>query len=497
MGVRMLWRALLASVVVAAVAAGSASAATVSSQQLGINISHNQWPADLTGGWPGSAGVGVARVEVIKASSWSATDTLVTKLWQAGMRLAPFLGLPCPSSQSCTPQYSEQASQAATDMANYVTAFAQRYGPGGSFWAGKTNPLPVEQYEIGDESNIPVQWVQDDTHLHWYQPSSLSTCQSSDPQWAAEYAQVYVASEQALHNLHLPGVEAVVGGLGDSGSLCVTLTQDEEILSAIEANQTPDAVAFHPYTWQTNGDFAPMQSDVAALRQWMNANGMASTQIEINEFDACASPGPPGTGQCTPPQPVVTSDWWGAFVASYTTWALCTPGLGVQSVAPFTWGDTSETTHFQLLVDSNGAITAYGQDYLNTVKALETTGCPPPSSIPPVVLPPGSTGSTGGSPPGVAPGRPTARLHILHVHVYGSYVTIEVQVSYGNHSIKVVAVKGHHRIRFHVVKRKHWRTLLWLTAKLFHGKWTINVTCVPPSGYAVPPARHHTVKIAR
>ena len=495
----MLGCAVLAAVIAASLGASSASAAGLSSQSLGINISHNDYPADLVSGWPGSGLVGVARREVIESSTWTSTDQLVTNLAKAGLRLAPDLGMPCPNGASaCTcpggasscQQYeeSEAPSQAATDMAKYVTAFAQRYGPGGSFWAAnKSLPqLFVEQYEIGDEPNIPIQWIQDDTHLHWGNSDGSAN--------TADYAGVYEASRNALHSISCSGCEAVVGGLGDSGSAGVTLKQDWGILQAIRGGV--DAVAFHPYTWQTEvsgaANFAGMESDVVSLRQWMNSNGMGSTPIEINEFDACTE----ATGQgCSNQNQVLSPSAWGSFVSSYTTWALCTPGLNVESVVPFIWGDTSDLpTEFWTMVDNAGNLLPYGQAFISTAQSLETSGCPPPGSVPPVVLPPGST--PGPSPVTVVV-QPTAGLRILHVHVHGSHVTLEIQVTYGTHSVKAVAIKGHHRIRLHVFKRRHGRTLLWLTAKLFRGKWIINVTCVPPSGYARPPARHHTVKIKR
>ena len=475
------WLTLLVSLT-AAFGASSASAAGLSSQSLGINISHNETPADLTGGYPGSQGVGVARREVIEYSDWkTTTDSLVSTLWQAGLRLAPSLGLPCPGgASSCQSNASEAPAQAATDMASYVTAFAQRYGPGGTFWANKSHPLPVELYEIGDEPNIPMQWIQDSTHLHWGETSS-----TSGPESPASYAAVYEASEQALQALHLPGVEAVVGGMGDSGSLGVDLTSTEAMLGAITG--PVDAVAFHPYTWQTNNNYAAMESDVTSLRLWMSAtSNMANTPIEINEFDSCAT-----TGQGCSATNVVTSSWWGTFVANYTTWALCTPGLNVQSVVPFIWGDTTETTNFLTLVDSNGNTTPYGNDFLSTAQTLTTTGCPPLPPIPGI-----GGGSTGGRGGGVGGGHlSSSRLRLLHIHVHGSYVTLVLRVTHGTYGVKVTAWKGHHRVRFHIVRRTHRGTLLTLVAKLARGKWTIYLSCHPPPGYAAPLRLHHLVRI--
>ena len=191
----------------------------------------------------------------------------------------------------------------ATAMAAFVTSFAQRYGRGGSFWAQHPELpyLPVESYEIGNEPDITPTAPADQTHLHYADP--------------AAYAAVYETARTALHQID-PAAQAVVGGMLDSGA--IGLDQAEQYLAAIGP---VDAVGYHPYLY----DATRMEQDTLALRQWLDGNGHAGVPLDINEFGA-AEGVTPGSAA------------WGAEVAQYTQWALCTPTLDVEDVQAFWWG---------------------------------------------------------------------------------------------------------------------------------------------------------------
>ena len=126
---------------------------------------------------------------------------------------------------------------------------------------------------------------------------------------------MYEAARTALHQVD-PTAQAVVGGMLDSG--VIGLPEAEQYLAAIGPM---DAVGFHPYLY----DVTTMEQDTTALRQWLNGNGHGNVPIDINEFGA-------GDGVT----PGVAA--WGAEVAQYTQWALCTPALDVENVQPFWWG---------------------------------------------------------------------------------------------------------------------------------------------------------------
>ena len=234
----------------AVVQSGSALAATpISSASFGVNFSNS--PPDLA--TASAAGVGLAREEVIEGSN---SDAVVELTAAAHLRLYPMLGLP----------RSQGPAADAVAMAAFVTAFAQRYGPGGTFWAQHPELpyLPVESYEIGNEPDITPTAPADQTSLHYADP--------------AAYAEVYEAARTALHQVD-PTAQAVVGGMLDSGS--IGLDQIEEYLGAIGPM---DAVGYHPYLY----DVTTMEQDTLALRQWLNANGHAGVPLDVNEFGAAA-----------------------------------------------------------------------------------------------------------------------------------------------------------------------------------------------------------------
>jgi hypothetical protein len=298
------------------------AATVVSSNSLGVNFWHS--PPDLA--MASAAGVGVARTQV---DSGSDADGVVELTAAAHLRLYPMLGL----------GVSNGPVADAVAMGLYVTFFAERYGPGGSFWAQHPELpyLPVESYEIGDEPDAAPNTPGDHTTFQYGNPAS--------------YALVYEAARTALHLVD-PSGQAVVGGMLDSG--VVTLADAEQYLSAIGPM---DAVGFHPYLY----DITTMKQDTLALRQWLDANGHSDVPLDINEFGASSQ-----------------LRGWGTQVADYTTWALCTPALDVEDVQPYTWGaiPTADTSAWYQLVSSELTLTPLGTAYLDQTSTLTTQGCP-------------------------------------------------------------------------------------------------------------------------
>jgi hypothetical protein len=317
---------------------GSALAVTpISPDRLGVNFTGA--PSDLA--TASSAGAGLARDEVIQGAN---TDAIVELTAAAHLRLYPMLGLPS----------SQGPAADATAMAAFVTSFAQRYGRGGSFWAQHPELpyLPVESYEIGNEPDITPTAPADQTHLHYADP--------------AAYAAVYETARTALHQID-PAAQAVVGGMLDSGA--IGLDQAEQYLAAIGP---VDAVGYHPYLY----DATRMEQDTLALRQWLDGNGHAGVPLDINEFGA-AEGVTPGSAA------------WGAEVAQYTQWALCTPTLDVEDVQAFWWGaiPLAANDPWFSMVDSGGSETPLGTAYLGEVQSLTSQGCPAAAPSPPAVAP--------------------------------------------------------------------------------------------------------------
>lgn len=313
--------------IAAIVLPGSAGATTpISPDSLGVNFTGS--PPDLA--TASAAGVGLARDEVIAGSN---TDAVVELTAAAHLRLYPMLGLP----------KSHGPAADAAAMAAFVTSFAQRYGPGGSFWAQHPELpyLPVESYEIGNEPDITPTAPADQTSLHYADPNA--------------YAEVYEAARAALHQVD-PTAQAVVGGMLDSGA--IGLDQIEQYLNAIGPM---DAVGYHPYLY----DVTRMEQDTVALRQWLDARGYGGIPLDINEFGAAAgvTAGPAA---------------WGSEVAQYTQWALCTPALEVENVQAFWWGaiPIADADPWFSMIDSEFSATPLGTAYLGEVEALTSQGCP-------------------------------------------------------------------------------------------------------------------------
>jgi hypothetical protein len=520
----------------------NATAAAVSPEALGVNSEYG--PNDLS--LASSNGLGVIRTQINQG--WNA-DAFFTWAAAAHLRLAPLLGL----SQQLSP------SAAATAMAQYITAFAQRYGPNGSFWA--QNPqlpyLPAEDFEIGNEPNLPLQWVVDNTGVHWPDPSA--------------YAQVYEAARTALHQVD-PSGRAVVGGLADSASLGVDVQHDEEWLAALAPGQV-DAVGYHPYTEDVS--IGLVRSDTETLRQWMDSHGMQSVPIEVNEIGWCDRQ-PQDTILNLGCVPSISSEDLGPFVAGYTTWALCTPTLGVRSVLPEYWGDLATTDVNMVLpfVTSEGSLTPYGQDFLATAHSLTTLGCPPESTSPPTIagspvsgqllaatpgawtvaaptfayhwercnangqsctnipgaispryqVEPGDVGSrlavsvtasniaggtaaasaptnvvtsppTSDPPSGGSHGLPAMALRVSGMRVHGRYVTLTVHLSPSSPHVSVIAFRRRHRIRLRLIRHNRRHTALTFIGRLARGRWILTVTCQAAVAHAAAAPLRLAVRI--
>jgi hypothetical protein len=326
----------------------------------------NYAPTDLA--LATKSGLGLARIQ---AEEGTDMDGIVAWLARAHIHLYPILGLPCPSSTTnCTAYTQIPPATAASEMSGYISAFAQRYGADGTFWAAhpKLPYMPVQRFEIGNEPNIRIIWVQDQTHLHWPNPS--------DSRYAdmGAYAKVYTAARAALHAVDPSGV-AVVGGLGDSASYGVDVESDESLLNALPRGGV-DAVGYHPWVYSVSDSL--LRPDTEQLRDWMDSHGFSKVPLDINEFGACRTALGKTNGQaCSHTQ---SSQTWGSAAARYTGWALCHPWLHVANVQSFEWGGLSDTDQdvWLPLVTGGGAITQFGAAYFGEARSLRRSGCPRP-----------------------------------------------------------------------------------------------------------------------
>jgi hypothetical protein len=361
-----------------------------------------------------------------------------------------------------------------------IQAFAQRYGPNGSFW--KANPrlpyLPVESFEIGNEENLPTMWVVDPTHMHWTTPADGTA-------GAADYAMVYEAARAALHQVDPSGL-AVVGGLADSASYGVDVQSDEHYVGALTPGKV-DAVGYHDWVFDVSDSL--LETDTSDLRTWMDKNGFAGVPINVTELGACdITPQVIGTGGCS--EADTQSDaTWAPHVASYVRWAMCTSRLHVTTVIAYWWGDSSTTDQsvWLPLMSGDGTLTDFGQAFLTDAKSLTTTGCQPSSSV-------GKTGTPKPTPPRLL----SMDLRIVRVTRQGRLVTIDVRYRARSGTVSATAIQSRSRSRrIHLKGHRTNPTTMTFSTQLPVGQWSVDVTGRPNRGYAKPHEQARLLTVAR
>jgi len=88
---------------------------------------------------------------------WSTTDTILATLNRAGLTILPVLDTSAPAYQSIPgEQFSPPTNVAA--YAAWAAAAVARYGPGGRFWAGRSDPKPIRAVEIWNEPYAASFW---------------------------------------------------------------------------------------------------------------------------------------------------------------------------------------------------------------------------------------------------------------------------------------------------------------------------------------------------
>jgi hypothetical protein len=88
---------------------------------------------------------------------WSSTDATIATLSRAGLTVLPVLDTTAPAYQSIPGEpFSPPTNVDA--YAAWAAAFVERYGPGGSFWAGHRGPAPVDAVELWNEPYGTAFW---------------------------------------------------------------------------------------------------------------------------------------------------------------------------------------------------------------------------------------------------------------------------------------------------------------------------------------------------
>jgi polysaccharide biosynthesis protein PslG len=325
------WRAarlaaLLSLVALLALSAPAPAGATPSGAEYAVNVqtlfrggsggtfSRDSWARFL--GQANTAGVHAARFDALWSWAepsrpqgdthnydWAKQDDVITALARAHMRWKAVLAfLP---SWAMGPNGVGFPAQYHDDFAAFAAAVAQRYGPGGAFWAAhpELQALPVTEYEVWTEPNSTNYW----------QPTPDS----------AEYWGVYAQVRNAIKAVN-PNAEVLVslGWQDFTGFL-------GGMRSAAGDAWAIDGVAFHPYAPTPLGIITLVQQ----LRTALRSAGSPDVPIHVWEVGWPRAPSGPGVAHSWDPGRV--SDATRAVNLTLASDALLRSDCGVPDVTAY------------------------------------------------------------------------------------------------------------------------------------------------------------------
>ena len=185
---------------------------------------------------------------------WADMDSRFLRLGLRGVRVLPTF--------TDAPSWATPSSPATTqaDFAEFVKAFAQRYGRGGIFWQRNRHldesKLAVRDYEIWDRGNLSQSW--------WDGSAS-----------AAEYASAYAQARAALDQVD-PGARALVsldqGGLNYAGFVRDMVAARPDLAGNV------DGAFVQAGTSRTT---PAVENVVAAVRSELDDTGNSSAPIDV------------------------------------------------------------------------------------------------------------------------------------------------------------------------------------------------------------------------
>ena len=230
---------------------------------------------------------------------WSFDDHIAGSLASHRLRWLPIIDYAAVWAQS-NESVLHSPPRSAAEYAQFATAFAGRYGRGGSFWSG--HPAlpaePVETYEIWNEPDNPVFWKP-----------------GPDP---GGYADLYLQARAAIKTVD-PTAYVIVGGLTAPATFLPAMAAARPGLA-----ETVDGVAVHPYGPGPSAVLHGVQRARAALK----SVGMGSVPLYVTEVGWTTSPA--GALSWAPAR------LRGRYLISTLT-ALGHSDCGVAAVVVYTW----------------------------------------------------------------------------------------------------------------------------------------------------------------
>lgn len=204
------------------------------------------------------------------AFDWSRTDAIVGAAAKHGIAVLPVLfGTPsfttgC-TERNCQIRLPIDTSEESSGWSAFVTAAAQRYGPGGEFWSAHPQ-IPARPIRL---------WQA------WNEPNNFNA--NGEPRSTpAEYARLLALTHAALTGVD-PGAKLMLAGMfgtpNGSNDPAITAWGFLRGLYAAGAGVNFDDVAIHPYATDISG----ISQQLDHLRKVIVASGNPQTPIYVTE----------------------------------------------------------------------------------------------------------------------------------------------------------------------------------------------------------------------
>jgi hypothetical protein len=168
--------------------------------------------------------------------------------------------------------FAPRSHETRTAFARFAGAAADRYGPGGDFWApseytpapcGCSEPRPLRTWQLWNEQNSPK----------YFAPSVN----------VRRYASLLRSSSDAIRAAD-PQAEIVLGGMWGPGSAHRSVTPVQRYLQRLYRvdgiERSFDAIALHPYASSSRGSI----EQVEAARKVVRRSGDAEVRLWISEL---------------------------------------------------------------------------------------------------------------------------------------------------------------------------------------------------------------------
>jgi hypothetical protein len=202
--------------------------------------------------------------EVVHSYRWTKTDAEMKMLLEAG--LTPHMTLiGSPSWAAKTYATTPMRSKAGRrGWPGYVKAVAERYGPGGAFWAA--NPTLPRRFP--------------DTYQVWNEPNSeIAYAPKADP---AEYASLYKLAAKQIRAAS-PAAKIVPAGMFGTPQLSKSMyAWDflERFLRVPKIGKYVDGIAVHPYAKGLRG----VKYQIRKMRKAAHGAGFGKLPLYITEI---------------------------------------------------------------------------------------------------------------------------------------------------------------------------------------------------------------------